>query len=98
MAKLTYCTICNEITYHDRDKIYHCPTCNHHLNTIDLKGDDIMSNEYKEWEKDRKIEAWDDICKIADLIEDWRNKGSGSSDIIYAFLDIVKVIEEGGWL
>ena len=98
MVKLTYCPICNKITYHDRDKIYHCPICNHHLNTTDLKGDDIMSNEYREWEKDRKTEAWDDICKIADLIEDWRNKGSGSSDIIYAFLDIVKVIEEGGWL
>ena len=98
MAKLTYCPICNKIAYHDRDKIYHCPICNHHLNTTDLKGDDIMSNEYREWEKDRKTEAWDDICKIADLIEDWKNKGSGSSDIIYAFLDIVKVIEEGGWL
>ena len=98
MAKLTYCQICNKITYHDRDKIYHCPTCNHHLNTTDLKGDDIMSNEYREWEEDRKIESWNDICKIADFVEDWRNKGSRSSDILYVFLDIVKVIEEGGWL
>ena len=98
MVKLTYCPICNKITYHDRDKIYHCPTCNHHLNTTDLKGDDIMSNEYREWEEDRKIESWDDICKIADFVEDWRNKGSRSSDILYVFLDIVKVIEEGGWL
>ena len=57
-----------------------------------------MSNPYKEWEEDREKEAWDDICKIADLIEDWRNKGSGSSDIIYVFLDIVRVIEEGGWI
>ena len=57
-----------------------------------------MSNPYKEWEEDRKIEAWDDICKIADFIEDWKNKGSKSSDIIYVLLDIVRVIEEGGWL
>ena len=57
-----------------------------------------MSNPYKEWEEDRKIEAWNDICKIADFIEDWKNKGSKSSDIIYVLLDIVRVIEEGGWL
>ena len=57
-----------------------------------------MSNPYKEWKEDRKEEAWDDICKIADFIKDWKNKGARSSDIIYAFLDIVKVIEEGGWL
>ena len=57
-----------------------------------------MSNPYKEWEEDRKIEAWNDIYKIADFIEDWKNKGSKSSDIIYVFLDIVRVIEEGGWL
>ena len=57
-----------------------------------------MSNPYREWEEDRKIEAWNDIYKIADFIEDWKNKGSKSSDIIYVFLDIVKVIEEGGWL
>ena len=98
MVKLTYCPICNEITYHDRDKVYYCPTCNHRLETNGLTGDDIMSNEYREWEEDRKIEAWDDICKIADFVEDWKNKGSSSSDILYAFLDIVKVIEEGGWL
>ena len=57
-----------------------------------------MSNPYKEWEEDRKIEAWNDICKIVDFIEDWKNKGSKSSDIIYEFLEIVKVIEEGEWL
>ena len=57
-----------------------------------------MSNPYKEWEEDRKIEALNDIYKIADFIEDWKNKGSKSSDIIYVFLDIVRVIEEGGWL
>lgn len=57
-----------------------------------------MSNPYKEWEEDREEEAWDDICRIADFVEDWKNKGSKSSDIIYEFLEIVKVIEEGGWL
>ena len=57
-----------------------------------------MSNPYREWEEDRKKEAWDDIHKIADFVEDWKNKGSKSSDIIYVFLDIVRVIEEGGWL
>lgn len=57
-----------------------------------------MSNPYREWEEDRKIEAWNDIYKIADFIEDWKNKGSKSSDIIYVLLDIVRVIEEGGWL
>ena len=55
-------------------------------------------NSKTDREEDRKEEAWDDICKIADLVEDWKNKGSRSSDIIYTFLDIVKVIEEGGWL
>ena len=57
-----------------------------------------MSNPYKEWEEDREEEAWDDIHKIADFVEDWKNKGSKSSDIIYVLLDIVRVIEEGGWL
>ena len=57
-----------------------------------------MSHPYKEWEEDRKIEARNDIYKIADFIENWKNKGSKSSDIIYVFLDIVRVIEEGGWL
>ena len=57
-----------------------------------------MSNPYREWEEDRKIKAWNDIYKIADFIEDWKNKGSKSSDIIYVLLDIVRVIEEGGWL
>ena len=57
-----------------------------------------MSNPYKEWEKDREEEAWDDIHKIVDFIEDWKNKGSKSSDIIYVLLDIVRVIEEGGWV
>ena len=57
-----------------------------------------MSNPYKEWEEDRKIEAWDDIRKIADFFDDWKKKKKKSSDIIYEFLEIVKVIEEGGWL
>ncbi len=57
-----------------------------------------MNNMYKEWKADRREEAWDDIHKIVDFIEDWKNKGSKSSDIIYEFLEIVKVIEEGGWL
>lgn len=93
MPKLTYCPICNEITYHDRDKVYHCPTCNHHLNTTDLTGDDIMSNEYREWEEDRKIEAWNDICKIADLWEEWDNNSSFDF-----YWKIKRVLEEGGWL
>ena len=97
MAKLTYCPICNKITYHDRDKIYHCPTCNHHLNTTDLKGDDIMSNEYKEWEEDRKIEAWDDICKIAEVVEKWRDEGLGDG-LCDSFLEIVDILDKGGWV
>ena len=98
MAKLTYCPICNEITYHDRDKIYHCPTCNHHLNTIDLKGDYIMSNEYKEWEEDRKIEAYEDIIVIAEIIENWRKKGSDSGYMCDSFFNIIDILDKGGWI
>ena len=28
-----------------------------------------MSNEYKEWKKERSLEAWDDIHKIAEIFE-----------------------------
>ena len=98
MAKLTYCPICNKITYHDRNKIYYCPICNHHLNTTDLKGDDIMSNEYREWEEDRKIEAYEDIIVIAEIIENWREKGSDSGYICDSFFNIIDILNKGGWI
>lgn len=57
-----------------------------------------MSNAYEDWHINRKEKAWTDLNRIAEIFEDWKNKGSSSSDILYAFLDIAKVIEEGGWL
>ena len=31
-----------------------------------------MSNEYKEWEKERTLEAWNDIHKIVEIFKKWR--------------------------
>ena len=32
-----------------------------------------MSNEYKEWKKERSLEAWDDIHKIAEILDNANN-------------------------
>lgn len=52
-----------------------------------------MSNEYKEWEKDRAEEAWNDINKIAEIAE--LDNHANTEECFYK---IVNVLKEGGWL
>lgn len=51
-----------------------------------------MSNEYKEWEEDRKDEAWNTLHKIIEIVE------NPYYDEIDRDLEIYKILEEGGWL
>lgn len=57
-----------------------------------------MSNEWRDWLEDRKIEAWTDLGKIAEIIE------KGEDDIKYQgyfydkYEEIKKILEEGGWI
>ena len=57
-----------------------------------------MSNPYKEWEEDRREEAYGDIIIIAEIIEDWREKGSDSSYICDSFFNIIDILDKGGWI
>lgn len=50
-----------------------------------------MSNEYKEWELDRKDDAWNTIITIVDIIE----KGNNDTLIIRK---IKEVLKEDGWI
>ena len=52
-----------------------------------------MSNEYKEWEKERALEAWDDIHKIAEIFEN--ECYDYPEDRI---MDIEEILKNGGWL
>lgn len=56
-----------------------------------------MSNEYKDWFDDRAYEAWDDITKIAELIEEWEEFKDGSQSYEY-FSKIRDVMKKGGWI
>ena len=56
-----------------------------------------MSNEYKEWEKDRAEEAWDTLNKIAEVIEDWeifKDGGAGYE----CFSQIRDIMKKDGWV
>lgn len=57
----------------------------------------MMSNPYKEWKEDRQREAYEDILMIAEIIEEWRNKGSGDG-LCDSFLEIVDILDKGGWV
>ena len=50
-----------------------------------------MSNEYKEWELDRKDAAWSTIITIVDIIE----KGNNDTLMIRK---IKEVLKEDGWI
>lgn len=55
-----------------------------------------MSNEYKEWKKERSLEAWDDIHKIVEIFE---NKCYDClEDRIKTIMDIEEILKNGGWL
>lgn len=55
-----------------------------------------MSNEYKDWAEDCKEQAWEDIGKIADLIEEWDEFKDGGQAYDY-FHKIYDIIKESGW-
>ena len=57
-----------------------------------------MSNPYKEWEEDRKEEAYEDIIVIAEIIENWREKGSDSGYMCDTFFNIINILDKGGWI
>lgn len=55
-----------------------------------------MSNEYKEWEKERSLEAWNDIHKIVEVFE---NKYYDyPEDRAKTIMDIEEILKNGGWL
>lgn len=56
-----------------------------------------MSNEYRDWFDDRAHEAWEDLTKIAEIVERWQEAGSGDG-IVDGWFDIKNILEEGGWL
>ena len=55
-----------------------------------------MSNEYKEWKKERSLEAWDDINKIAEIFEN--EHYDYPEDRIKTIMDIEEILKNGGWL
>ena len=55
-----------------------------------------MSNEYKEWKKERSLEAWDDIHKIAEIFEN--EYYNCPEDRIKTIMDIEEILKNGGWL
>ena len=57
-----------------------------------------MSNPYKEWEEDRKEEAYEDIIIIAEIIENWREKDSDSGYMCDSFFNIIDILDKGGWI
>lgn len=57
-----------------------------------------MSNPYKEWEEDRKEEAYGDIIIIAEIVEHWREKGSDFGYICDSFFNIIDILDKGGWI
>lgn len=56
-----------------------------------------MSNEYKEWFEDCKEQAWEDIGKIADIVEEWEQFKDGGQAYEY-FSKIRDILKESRWL
>ena len=55
-----------------------------------------MSNEYKEWEKERALEAWNDIHKIVEIFENkYYDYPENRATTI---MDIEEILKNGGWL
>ena len=55
-----------------------------------------MSNEYKEWKKERSLEAWDDIHKIAEIFEN--EHYDCPENRATTIIDIEEILKNGGWL
>ena len=55
-----------------------------------------MSNEYKEWKKERSLEAWDDIHKITEIFEN--EHYDYPEDRIKTIMDIEEILKNAGWL
>ena len=55
-----------------------------------------MSNEYKECEKERALEAWNDIHKIVEI---FKNKYYDyPENRATTIIDIEEILKNGGWL
>ena len=58
-----------------------------------------MSNEYKEWEADRKEEAWRDLNKIAEIYEKMRRDKVVYPGVYYDLYENVReILRQGGWI
>jgi len=57
-----------------------------------------MSNEYKEWEKDRKEQAWEDILAIAEIVECDFQATACEETKIHSFEMIKDILVKGGWI
>lgn len=58
-----------------------------------------MSNEYKDWQKDRREEAWEDMGKIAELIRYWQLQSVDIETAVeFSKVDIARILEKGGWI
>lgn len=57
-----------------------------------------MSNEYKEWERDRKEQAWEDILAIAEIVECDFQATACEETKIHSFEMIKDILVKGGWI
>ena len=58
-----------------------------------------MSNEYKEWEADRKEEAWCDLNKIAEIYEKMQKDKIIYPGVYYDLYENVReILRQGGWI
>lgn len=58
-----------------------------------------MSNEYKEWEADRKEEAWRDLNKIAEIYEKMQKDKVVYPVVYYDLYENVReILRQGGWI
>ena len=56
-----------------------------------------MSNEYKEWERDRSEEAMETIDKIAEVIKSWEEFKDGGAGY-ECFSQIRDIMKKDGWI
>lgn len=56
-----------------------------------------MSNEYKEWKKERSEEAMDTIAKIVGVIEVWEEFKDGGAGY-ECFSQIRDIMKKDGWI
>ena len=56
-----------------------------------------MSNEYKDWKRDRNEEAMETIDKIAEVIEAWEEFKDGGAGY-ECFSQIRDIMKKDGWI